>query len=73
MVFSRTSTAVPALQEVEITFGSRVIKTNRVQTTRYLGVIVDQNLSWKAQITSLRLKLGRTVGLMHRLKFFLPF
>ena len=73
MFFSRTSTAVPALQEVEVTFGGRVIKINRVQTTRYLGVIVDQNLSWKAHITSLRLKLGRNVGVMHRLKFFLPF
>ena len=71
--FSRISTAVPALQEVEVTFGGRVIKINRVQTTRYLGVIVDQNLSWKAHITSLRLKLGRNVGVMHRFKFFLPF
>ena len=45
MVFSRTSTAVPALQEVEVIFRGRVIKINRVQTTQYLGVIVDQNLS----------------------------
>ena len=44
-----------------------------MQTTRYPGVIVDQNLSWKAHITSLRLKLGGNVGVMHRLKFVLPF
>ena len=44
-----------------------------MQTTRYLLFIVDRNLSGKAHITSLRLKLGRNVGVMHRLKFFLPF
>ena len=69
MFFSRTSTAVPTLQEVEVTFGGPVIKINRL----HLGVIVDQNLSWKAHINSLRLKLGRNIGVIHRLKFFLPF
>ena len=73
MVFSRTSAAVPALQEVEVTFGGQVIKINWVQTTQYLGVILNQNLCWKAHITSLRLKLGKNIGVIHYLKFFLAF
>ena len=44
-----------------------------VFTMRYLGVLIDQNMSWKERIAKLRMKLERNVGMLWHLKFILPF
>ena len=40
---------------------------------RYLGVVFDENLSWKEQINQVRAKSARGVGIMCRLKNLLPY
>ena len=39
---------------------------------KYLGVLLDSNLSWKFQINNVALKISRTVGVVARLKHFVP-
>ena len=35
---------------------------SRFSTVKYLGVLLDSNLSWKFQINNVALKISRTVG-----------
>ena len=39
---------------------------------KYLGVLLDINLSWKFQIINVALKISRTVGVVARLRHFVP-
>ena len=39
---------------------------------KYLGVLLDSNLSWKFHINNVALKIGRTVGVVARLRHFVP-
>jgi len=42
------------------------------ESVRYLGVIIDNNLSWKNYIDHATIKISRTVGLICKLRHFLP-
>jgi len=39
--------------------------------TKYLGVYIDQNLSWTDHIHNLELKLSRSVGMFYRIRHYL--
>ena len=39
---------------------------------KYLGVLLDSNLSWKFHINNVALKVSRTVGVVARLRRFFP-
>ena len=39
---------------------------------KYLGVLLDSNLSWKSRIDNVALKVSRTVGVVARLRLFVP-
>ena len=39
---------------------------------KYLGVLLDSNLSWKFHINNVALKVSRTVGVAARLRHFVP-
>ena len=41
-------------------------------SVRYLGVIIDNNLSWKHHIDHVAIKISQTVGLICKLRHFLP-
>ena len=43
----------------------------RVNTMKLLGVLLDDNLSWKEHIKSLENKIAKNIGLMYRVKPFL--
>ena len=45
--------------------GKKIFESNKV---RYLGVILDNKLSWKYHIFELRKKLNRAVGMLYKLK-----
>ena len=38
----------------------------------YLGILIDSNLSWKIHIEYIALKISKTVGLIAKLRHFLP-
>ena len=39
---------------------------------KYLGVLLHSNLSWKSRIDDVALKVSRTVGVVARLRHFVP-
>ena len=40
---------------------------------KYLGVLIDYKLSWKNHIDSIALKLSKTIGLLSKIRHFVPF
>ena len=40
---------------------------------KYLGVLIDCKLSWKNHIDSITLKLSKTIGLLPKIRHFVPF
>ena len=44
----------------------------RAKYVKFLGVLVDEHLSWKYHICELRKKLSRTTGLFFKLRHWLP-
>ena len=40
---------------------------------KYLGVLIDYKLSWKNHIDSITLKLSKTIGLLSKIRHFVPF
>lgn len=48
------------------------IQLNHVTKTKFLGVILDESLSWKDHIATVKKKVAKSVGILHRLKKILP-
>ena len=43
-----------------------------VENFKYLGIILNANMSWKSHIAMVRNKLSRINGILHRLKYLYP-
>ena len=39
---------------------------------KYLGVLIDQNLSWKSHIDTVIVKISKTIGMIAKLRYFVP-
>ena len=44
----------------------------QVNNFNFLGIILDSNLNWKAHTESIGKKISKTIGIMNRLKHYLP-
>ena len=44
----------------------------RVTEARFLGVIIDEKLTWAKHITAVKTKMARYMGIMYRIKQYLP-
>ena len=44
----------------------------RVKETMFLGVIIDEALSWKSHITNIARKISKSIGIIYRASFCLP-
>ena len=47
-------------------------KISRTETAKFLGVVIDENLSWKDHINYIKGKIAKSVGILKRLKYRLP-
>ena len=47
--------------------GKRLYPTNSV---KYLGINIDENLTWKKQISDIAIKLNKTNGILSKLRHF---
>ena len=43
----------------------------RVSNTKFLGVFVDENLSWKYHTSQISIKISRNIGVINRVKYLL--
>ena len=60
----------PLRQRVTITINKKAIKEK--EYIKYLGVLIDSTLSWKHQISNVSKKISRAIGIMYKLRPFLP-
>ena len=60
----------PLKQNVTIKINKKAISEK--DFIKYLGVLVDSSLSWKYQISNLTKKISRAIGIMYKLRPFLP-
>ena len=44
----------------------------RVKEARFLGVIIDEKLTWKSHIDAIRTKMSRYLGTLFRIKHVIP-
>jgi hypothetical protein len=44
----------------------------RVTSTKFLGVLIDENLTWKNHIGGISKTISRNIGIINKLKFFMP-
>ena len=47
-------------------------KLKRVDKTIFLGVTIDENLSWKNHIDGITKTISRNIGMINKLKFIIP-
>ena len=67
VVFHSPKKKLPELTPLK--FGKKIIK--RTKYVEFLGVLVDEHLSWKYHICKLRKKLSRTTGLFFKLRHWI--
>ena len=48
------------------------VSLNRVSSTKFLGVIIDENLTWKNHIDAISKTISRNTGMLTKLKHFVP-
>ena len=60
----------PSKQNVTIKINKKAL--NEKEWIKYLGVIIDSSLRWKHRILSLTKKISRSIGIMYKLRPFLP-
>ena len=60
----------PSKKQVTIKVNKKAL--NEKECIKYLGVIIDSSLSWKHHIVSLSKKISRAIGIMYKLRPFLP-
>ena len=44
----------------------------RCMFVKYLGILIDSNLSWKSHIDSICKKIKRSVGMLSKLRYYVP-
>ena len=55
-----------------VIFDNKQNKKVALEHVKYLGILIDKNLSWKRHIDHIIIKVSRTVGLIAKLRHFLP-
>jgi hypothetical protein len=48
------------------------ISLERKQYVKYLGLLIDRNLTWKYHISHVASKISKTVGIISKLRHFVP-
>lgn len=48
------------------------VKIERVKTMKFLGLTINENLNWEEHIKNITIKISRAIGVMNRLKSYLP-
>lgn len=71
MIFDKASTSSQLSAGIDLIFGG--CKLERVNFTKYLGVIFDDKLTWSNHIKHVTGKLSSVIGIMSRNKHLLPY
>ena len=67
MVFFKHSKTIPKLK---LTINDNLIE--QVTEFNFLGITIDQNVTWNAHITKTSIQIARVIGILHKLKHSFP-
>ena len=67
MIFHKPQKKIPKLS-----LNINNIEIEKVQNFTFLGLTIDENLSWKSHIMKTGGKIAKIIGIMSRLKHFIP-
>lgn len=70
MIMGTHQKTTKCFDEVNITLDGTQL--TRVNQTKFLGVIIDENLTWKDHIDAISKTISRNVGVLNKLKHFIP-
>ena len=48
------------------------VSLERVNSTKFLGVIIDENLTWKNHIDTISKTISRNIGMLTKMKHYVP-
>ena len=60
------------VEKVKLNIKFDGVSLNRVSSTKFLGVINDENLTWKNHIDAISKIISRNIGVLTKLKHFVP-
>lgn len=55
-------------KSIYVSLNNEVTRINRVKEIKLLGPIIDENLSWKSHINGIKLKIAKTITVLHKVK-----
>ena len=70
VLFKSKKSRIPNTFDPTLTIDN--VQLCRVSKVKFLGVIIDENLTWKEHVEHVKNKVAKTVGIIHRLKGSLP-
>ena len=62
--------SVPAYRDIQVKLDDTNLQ--KVSSTKFLGVIIDENLTWKNHIDGFSKTIARNVGVLNKLKCCIP-
>ena len=65
-------TSFSDVEKVKLNIKLDGVSLNRVSSTKFLGVIIDENLTWKNHIDAISKTISRKIGVLTKLKHFVP-
>ena len=60
------------IEKVKLNVKLNGVSLNRVSSTKFLGVIIDKNLTWKNHNDVISKTISRNIGMLTKLKHFVP-
>ena len=48
------------------------ITLKRETVTKFLGVFIDENVTWKAHINTISTKISKSIGILYRARLIIP-
>ena len=70
MIVQRETKRLSLPDLINLQFGKKSI--NRLKYVNFLGVLVDEHLSWKYHINELCIKVSRTTGIFYKVRHYVP-
>ena len=70
----KTNYMIFAKRNIELSFTPSIsnYQIARKQSARFLGVLVDEKLTWKQHISAIKSKMSRYIGVLYKLRDILP-
>ena len=70
IIFSPNTSKFKSLKNITLT-GKNNNVIEQVNSCNYLGIIIDNKLTWKLHIENLKSKLSKIIGVLYRIRYFL--